>query len=176
MPKTYNLSYMYKVFREHKTQIKDANTLNEYLYGGKGVVELVSPSGKKHDYLFAKPTKPNFFPEDVMFVYALHEDKTLFYIGMLEKGNFKLTKSSRFLPDTEIVQGAEYIIKLVKIRGLIEKSRMSVYHLGMCARCGRPLKGEKQLIKGYGKKCYRKQMLTFAFGDENGCNDRLSRI
>ena len=166
MPKTYNLTYMYKVFRENATQIKDADILKEYLYGGKGVVELVAPSGKKHDYLFAKPVKISFFPDDVMFVYALHEDKTLFYVGMIEEGKFKLTKSSRFLPDTEIVQGAEYIMKLANIPGLIEKSKMTIYNLGMCAKCGRPLKGEKQLIRGYGKKCYNKFSKHYAWGEQ----------
>lgn len=167
MPKTYNLSYMYRVFRENTTQIKNTTILKEYMYGGKGVIELVSPSGKKHDYLFAKPTKINFFPDDVIFVYALHEDRTLFYVGMLEKGCFKITKSSRFLPDTEIVRGAEYIIKLAEVPGLIEIYKMKVYNLGMCARCGRPLKGEKQLLKGYGNKCYDKMMKKYCWNDES---------
>lgn len=166
MPKTYNLSYMYKVFRENATQIKDADILKEYLYGGKGVVELVAPSGKKHDYLFAKPAKISFFPDDVMFVYALHEDTKLFYVGMIEEGKFKLTKSSRFLPDTEIVQGAEYIMKLANVPGFIKKSKMTIYNLGMCARCGRPLKGEKQLTRGYGTKCYKKFSMQYAFGEK----------
>lgn len=128
----------------------DSSTIWRYITGGRGVVTLEAPSGKSHTYLFRKPIATSEFPDDVIFVYAVHEDKR-FYVGMLEGKFFRLTRNSRFLPDTEIVKGASYIVKMAINPGL--KSRMKLYHLGICCRCGRKLTTKKSMEEGVGPKC-----------------------
>lgn len=151
---------MYNIYPENAEVMKDRDIINNYIHGGRGIVDLISPSDNKHTYAFLKPKNPSIFPDDVVFVYAYHEYSKLFYIGMIEDGKFRLTRHSRFLVDTEIVKGAIYINKMATIPEFAEKSQMTLKHLGMCARCGRPLSDEKSLKEGIGKKCKKKLQIV----------------
>lgn len=144
-----------KVYPEYSQTLKDREIIHKYIHGGRGVVELVAPSGKKHTYAFLKPKDPTTFPDDVIFVYAFHNYEKLFYIGMIEEDVFRQTRHSRFLPDTEIVKGARYINQMANIENFAISSPMTLNHLGMCARCGRALTDEKWLKLGVGKKCMK---------------------
>lgn len=153
---------MYRVYRDNATKLTDRATIYRYIHGGRGAVDLIAPSGKKHSYLFLRPRNGEHYPTDIVFVYALHNDDTKFYVGMIEEGKFRLTANSRFLGDTEIVKGARYIMKMATIDHFAEFSKMTLQHLGMCCRCGRPLSDEKYLEEGIGRKCrkyYEKQVI-----------------
>lgn len=149
--------------RNENNVFNSSEDLKLYLSAGKGCIELKSPSGKFHDYLFSKPNS-TYFPEDVIFVYAIHRDSKLFYIGMIERGIFRLTNNSRFLNDTEIVRGARYIIKLSKSEYLFQTSKMTITHLGICGRCGRRLHSNS--YQGFGYKCYKKMRNEHATEDQ----------
>ena len=145
----------FKFKRSEYNTFSCAKNLSKYLYAGKGCIELTSPSGKYHDYLFSKPSS-RYFPDDVIFVFAIHNDETVFYIGMIECGIFRLTKNSRFLEDTEIVRGARYIFELSKSEERFRASKMKILHLGVCGRCGRLIQNTSKSYEGFGYKCYRK--------------------
>lgn len=147
---------MYKVYRENSTKMIDKEIIHRYIHGGRGAVDLIAPSGKKHTYLFLRPRNGLYYPSDIVFVYALHNDETKFYVGMIEENKFRLTCHSRFLEDTEIVRGAKYIVKMATIDNFAEKSAMTLNHLGVCCRCGRPLTQDEALHQGIGKKCKKK--------------------
>ena len=143
-----------KIYPESSAQLVGQQTIRNYIYGGRGVVTLKAPSGKQHSYVFAKPKNTDVFPDDVLFVYALHAGVKQFYIGMIEKGKFRLTHNSRFLPDTEIVRGARYIMRMASEPDL--NSKMELWHEGVCAFCGRKLSSEKSLSTGIGPRCRRR--------------------
>ena len=136
-------------------KITDSEKLQMFISGGKGVIILVAPSGKSHTYQFCKPQNKLNFPEDVIFVYCIHED-TRFYLGTIERGKFRLTRNSRFENDTEVVKGAYYIVKMSKNPELLKNSKMRVYHNGRCAKCGRELSSEKAVEFGIGPKCLKR--------------------
>lgn len=144
---------MYKIYPESSHILLGSENIKKYIHGGRGVVTLKAPSGKKHTYIFAKPKNSYGFPDDVLFVFALHEGKKQFYVGMVEKDQFRLTQNSRFLPDTEIVKGAKYIMKMANIPGF--ETPMELYHEGMCCFCGRQLKSTKSMSVGIGPKCMK---------------------
>lgn len=144
---------MYKTYPENRGQLKDRESIHRYIHGGRGIVTLEAPSGNSHSYMFARPVNKSTFPDDVLFVYAAHNNEKLFYLGMMEGESFRLTKHSRFLEDTEIVRGAKYIVSMSKSLTLAENTPMKLYHEGMCARCGRPLTSEKSIEHGMGSKC-----------------------
>ena len=137
--------------KQFRTQITDSHILHRYIHGGRGILTLEAPSGKSHTYAFRKPNNASEFPDDVIFVYALHDECKLFYIGMMENGIFRLTHHSRFLEQNEIVKGAKYIVKLSHKPKF--NSPMKLYHEGICCRCGRPLTAESSLKQGIGKNC-----------------------
>lgn len=139
-----------KLYSESSCRLTDKDTIRKYILGGRGVVTLKSPSGVHHTYVFRRPKNPTEFPDDVLFVYALHDKNKLFYIGMIESGKFRLTKSSRFLSDTPIVKGAFYIMKMASHNF---NTSMELYHEGMCSVCGRQLTNPKSILSGVGPKC-----------------------
>lgn len=145
---------MFKIYPESSRELIGSEAISNYIYGGRGVVKLEAPSGKSHTYVFKKPMNTDVFPDDVLFVYALHDGVKQFYIGMVENRKFRLTKNSRFLPDTEIVRGAAYIIRMANTVGF--QTPMKLYHMGMCSVCGRELTSESSLETGIGPKCRKK--------------------
>lgn len=148
-----------RIYSEYKTQLTTSDNIYRYIHGGRGVVELEAPSGKSHKYAFTKPASPNAFPEDIIFVYAVHTEEQkgmkLFYVGMIENNKFRITRNSRFLWDNEITKGANYIVKMATNPELAESTPMKLYHLGVCCRCGRALTSERALETGIGRKCLK---------------------
>ncbi len=140
-----------KVYPDNSRELVDSADVYNYIHGGRGAVKLEAPSGKNHSYVFSKPRNRDDFPDDVIFVYALHNEKQLFYVGMIEQDKFRLTRYSRFLSDTEIVKGAAYINRWANTKGFV--TPMKLYHLGVCCRCGRELSSEKSMKTGIGPRC-----------------------
>lgn len=147
-----------KLYPESAARLTTSVDIKNYIYGGRGIVTLEAPSGKSHTYIFAKPKNTDVFPDDVLFVYALHEGVKQFYVGMVEKDKFRLTHNSRYLPDTEIVKGAYYILRMATEPEL--KTPMILRHNGMCAYCGRQLSSEKSIATGIGPKCTKMRLVN----------------
>lgn len=147
---------MLKLYPECANRFTDTEQLRRYIYGGKGVITLLSPSGVHHTYYYKKPRNEDEFPDDVIFVYAVHDRCKLFYVGMIESGIFRLTRWSRFNSDTDIVKGAKFVMKLLQYPNYINETRMIVQHEGMCSVCGRKLTNPKSLMSGIGPRCARK--------------------
>ena len=143
---------------EFSHKLEGSARIRNYIFGGRGVVTLKSPSGIHHSYVFKRPKNEDQFPDDVIFVYALHDNSKLFYVGMVENNQFRLTRSSRFLPDTEIVRGARYIMKMAFYDNL--DTPMELYHEGVCSICGRPLTNPKSIQTGIGPRCRRRLNAT----------------
>lgn len=153
-----------RIFPEQSIIFTSQKTLYRYLYGGHAIVTLSSPSGVKHVYSYEAPINRHQFPDDVIFVYAVHfEDDDLnnceckkFYLGMIENDNFRMTRNSRFLYESPIIQGVFYIEKLRKSQEFLSQSRMTISHNGTCARCGSKISSDKSRIQGFGRACYKK--------------------
>ena len=149
---------MLAMYPENRGLMSSPEVAKQYILGGKGVVTLESPSGIHHTYHFKRPQNPNNFPEDIIFVYAVHQQQKLFYVGMIENGAFRLTTNSRFLNDTPIVRGARYIMRMIDEPDLMNKTEMKLYHEGVCSVCGRKLTSPKSISIGVGPKCLRRHL------------------
>lgn len=150
-----------KLYPESSHTFTNSKDLNRYILGGNAIVTLESPKGKTHTYVYAIPRNSDNFPDDIRFIYALHNSTKQFYIGMIERDKFRLTYNSRFLPDTEIVKGAKYIENMRHSQLFLSKSPMKIYHLGRCARCGRKLIDTKSIESGFGPKCIKKLKVAY---------------
>lgn len=146
---------MLRMCPENSGRLEGCKDISRYIYGGKGIVTLLSPTtGVHHTYMFKKPLNEDVFPDDILFVYAVHGQAKLFYIGMIEQGKFRLTRASRFSNDTPIVRGARYIMRMMTEPNLV--TSMELYHEGICSVCGRPLTNPKSIKTGIGPKCRRR--------------------
>lgn len=141
---------MIRLYHEQSGKLTGEH-IREYIYGGKGIVTLLSPTGVHHTYMFARPRNQDVFPDDVVFVYAVHDKQKLFYVGMIESGRFRITRNSRFDWHTDIVKGANYIVRMANDPSM--NTPMILYHEGMCACCGRQLTNPKSIESGIGPKC-----------------------
>ena len=103
---------MIHTYPESAGRLTSCEAIWNYISAGRGVVTLKSPSGVHHTYVFRKPAEKEQFPNDVIFVYALHDRQKLFYVGMVEGEEFRVTRNSRFLSTTPIVKGAFYILRM----------------------------------------------------------------
>ena len=133
----------------------NAETIHRYIHAGKGKVTLVAPSMNAHEYWFRRPANPNEFEPGTIFVSVIHEGRPM-YIGILDQGDVRLTRSSKFNPDTEAVKGAKYIAAMSINQGLVDRTPMKLYHSGKCCKCGRKLTDSKSMLDGIGRKCLKK--------------------
>lgn len=146
---------MLHIYPESSHILSDCNTIYRYCMGEQGVVTLQNPKTlKHHTYLFKKPNDIEAFPDDVRFVYAVHDGQKLYYVGMIEQDSFRLTRASRFGNHTEIVRGARYIMRMMKDPKTLEN--MDLYHAGVCCMCGRQLTSPKSIESGIGPKCRKR--------------------
>lgn len=140
---------------DKRFRMTDSDTICKYIHSRYGVMTLTDPTEtESHNYLFARPRNSAGFPVDVCFAYCLHDNQQ-FYLGIVERGQFRVTRNSRFEPDTAIVKGAAYITKMAYNPKLAKNSPMILTHSGHCARCGRPLTSEFGIKYGFGRKCIR---------------------
>lgn len=146
---------MVHVYPESSHKFTSCDAIYRYCMGEQGVVTLQNPTNlKHHTYLFKKPAELNAFPEDVRFVYAVHNGNKLFYVGMIEQDKFRITRASRFGNHTEIVRGAYFIMRMMRDPKTLEQ--MDLYHQGVCCMCGRKLTSPKSIEFGIGPKCRKR--------------------
>lgn len=140
-------------YHENSGELKGHLDIQNYLHGGKGVVTLLSPSGKHHTYSFRYPLEQDKFPEGTMFVYSLMREHVWMYVGMLQSnGRFRRTQFSKFNEDSPIVKGAKFISRMMREDF---DHPMRLYHEGVCSICGRRLTSPKSIRQGIGPKCLR---------------------
>lgn len=133
-------------------KLEGSINIRTYIYGGKGVVTLKSPTGKHHTYSFRYPVEENKFPEGTMFIYCMVRNGVWRYIGMYIRNKFRLTQMSRYGKDSSIVKGAQFIVRMMHKDFQTE---MELYHEGVCSVCGRKLVTPKSIRMGIGPRCFK---------------------
>lgn len=154
---------MVKLFPESRHKFEDKESLLAYIFGGKAIVTLTNKiSNKSHTYYVTRPRDASTFTDDTYFVYAISirgDVQKQFYLGMFEKGKFRLTSNSRFKSSTEVVRGIEFLSSMLYDKNKF--SLMDVYHEGCCSKCGRQLTDPKSISIGIGPKCRKARVDTF---------------
>ena len=145
---------MYNMYPESYYELSEIQDIKNYILGGRGIITLASPTGKHHTYSFNEPRNGGF-PEGTTFVYCNTQERIWLYVGMIDANfRFRLTRSSTWGNDCEIVKGIRYLMKIIS--GDIARTPMKIYHCGACAVCGRRLTDPKSIIRGIGPRCRKK--------------------
>ena len=97
-------------------------------------------------------------PKDLWFVSALtgsDNESSYSYMGLINKNGFRLTKKSKFTPETTSVKGFTWLWNMVTVKKELPEN-VKFYHEGRCAKCGRKLTTPESIEAGYGPICIDK--------------------
>ena len=137
--------------------IKTAEQLKAVITGGKGQLIVQNPNTKEsHMLIFEKPeqTEENkVTPIFVRYAPEKTKKKTL-YVGMInDKGEFLMTKASRFDWDDLPVRTARFVMKLFNENIDVNSCGMNLFQTLRCPVCGRRLTNPESIERGIGPKC-----------------------
>lgn len=131
-----------------KHRIKEVET---FVLAGKATFTLESQkTGNRYTYKVNQCNdKPTLY--FVSLLTGANNETDYNYLGIIDKGNFRLTAKSKLKADSTPVKAFNFLIsKLHKINQIKD---LNIYHAGYCAKCGRKLTTPESIKSGFGAKC-----------------------
>jgi hypothetical protein len=137
----------------------DPKALHEYALAGHATLTLTSEkTGAWYTYRVSQAKdRATGEPQPRWFVALLtgpENTSDYSYMGMLDEAGFRLTKASKFAPDTKSVQAFAYAWKHVSAGQM--PPQVAIRHEGRCGRCGRTLTVPESIDSGLGPECRSK--------------------
>lgn len=140
-------------------RLTDPNRVAEYVLGGKGTATIRSEAtGKRFTYKFGVPKNPQPNRKIPIFVKLLVAPETYQYIGCIwREANGRLSyahgANCRIGKDAPSIKAIQWFLKCIE-RSVVP-DQLSVYHEGVCGRCGRKLTVPESIESGLGPVCAR---------------------
>ena len=145
--------------KENIYKLETVEDIKRFVTGGNAIMTLESKrTGRWFTYKIKKSKKDieNNVENSPLFVSVLvgsDNESSYTYMGTIFNNNsFKLTKNSKIGEDALSYKAFTFFFNLLQNNKIHEE--MSVYHRGICARCGRTLTVPESLIHGFGPECY----------------------
>jgi len=143
--------------KESIYKLENIEDIKKFIVGGKAVLTLESKkTGRWFTYRIKKAKKDDDnSPFFVSVLTGMNNDSAYTYMGTIfknaDKLNFKLTKNSKIGEDALSYKAFIFFFNLL----LNNKAHddLSIYHRGVCARCGKTLTVPESLVNGFGKEC-----------------------
>ena len=142
--------------KESIFKFENIEDVKKFIIGGKAIMTLESKrTGKLFTYKIKKAKKDD--EKTPFFVYVLtgiDNESAYTYMGTIfdnGKLNFKLTKNSKIGEDALSFKAFNFFFNQLSENKIHEE--LSVYHRGICGRCGRTLTVPSSLINGLGPEC-----------------------
>ncbi len=125
----------------------------QFLLGGRASFNLVNATtGEKVTYYVSLSKCKNYYAVD-----TLGKDGSKVYIGLIRhKRLFLKTRDEAIAAQFhKAIKGMRWLLGKLVSKETIEG--MEMYHLGLCARCGRELSDLESIERGFGPSCWAKQ-------------------
>lgn len=142
---------------EQRYKLESVENIKNFIVGGKAIFTLESKvSGNWFTYRItkAKSETPLFF---VSVLTGVNNESAYTYMGTIfendGKLNFRLTQKSKIGKDALSFKAFDFFFNLLMKNRV--HSDLNVYHLGVCARCGKTLTVPESLENGYGPECIK---------------------
>lgn len=137
---------------------QNATDIKTYALAGHATLTLTSEkTGTRYTYRISQAkNRETGKPSNLWFVGLLtgpDNEASYSYVGALN-GTFKLTKASKFTPDSIPVRAFNFFWNHVD-QGKMPP-QMEVRHSGHCGRCGRTLTVPESIDRGIGPECASK--------------------
>ena len=143
--------------KENIYKLESVEDIKRFITAGNAIITLESKrTGRWFTYRIKKAKKDKDVDNAPLFVSVLvgsDNENSYTYMGTIFNGNtFKLTKNSKIGKDALSYKAFTFFFNLLQNNKVHEE--MSVYHRGICGRCGKTLTVPESLINGFGPECY----------------------
>jgi len=139
-------------------KIDNIEDIMRFLFAGNTTITLKSEkSGNHYTYKVRVAKKDDITaPFFVSVLTGLDNYSSYSYIGILssDKKSFRLTQKSKVNKDAISFKAFDYFFKQIMKNELNDD--LSVYHEGVCGRCGRKLTTPRSIEIGLGPICEKK--------------------
>jgi hypothetical protein len=137
-----------KVVKEETHKIENAE---KFIFAGNAIFTLESEkTGNRYTYKVNKcEDKKDFY--FVGLLVGPDNEYDYKYIGVIDKNNFRTTKASKLTNNSTPVIAFNFFLK--KMNKLNAIPELKIYHMGKCAKCGRPLTTPESIKNGLGPIC-----------------------
>jgi hypothetical protein len=125
--------------------------VKNFIYAGNATLTISSSKTGVH-YTFKISSSEK---EGMFFVSLLSGPDYYQYLGIILRGNFKLTKASKLTLESKPVTAIRYLLWCIN-RGKDFPLGLEVRHEGKCGRCGRKLTTPESIDLGLGPVCLEK--------------------
>jgi hypothetical protein len=127
-----------------------------FMTAGHAVLTLRSmKTGKRFTFKLTTPKKNEHGQRFVALLTGPDNEGDYTYLGMLESGQFRLTRASKLPLSSEPVQAFGYLLRCVYVERRLP-TVLQVWHEGKCGRCGRTLTVPESIERGIGPECASK--------------------
>lgn len=143
--------------KNEKYKMTNVDDIKRFLIGGKAILTLESEkTGRWFTFKIKKAKKDDEKSPFFVSVLAGQDNENSYsYMGTIfnndGKLTFSLTKKSSMGEDALSYKSFRFFFDLLMVNKLHKD--MSIYHRGMCGRCGRTLTVPESLINGLGPEC-----------------------
>jgi hypothetical protein len=140
---------------ENRYKFENIEDIKRFLIGGKSILTLESnKTGRWFTYKIVK-SKSNDSLFFVSVLTGMNNESAYSYLGTIfnNDGKFKftLTKKSNIGEDAFSYKAFNFFFNDLMNNKI--HSDLSVYHKGVCGRCGRTLTVPESLVNGFGPEC-----------------------
>ena len=128
----------------------------EYVLGGRGIATIRSEAtGTRFTFKFGVPRDPKPGGRIPIFVRLLVSPENYQYIGCIWRGDDGLSYSHKrgghIGENAPSIKAIKWFLKCIEHR--VVPKQLSVYHEGVCGRCGRRLTVPESIESGIGPVC-----------------------
>jgi hypothetical protein len=145
-----------KLNKENIYKLENVEDIKRFIIGGKAIMTLESKTtGRWFTYRIKKAKKDEENSPFFVSVLTGNDNESAYtYMGTIFKGEklkFTLTKNSKIGESALSYKAFNFFFNLL-INNKIH-SEMSIYHRGICGRCGRKLTVPSSIVTGLGPEC-----------------------
>jgi len=142
--------------KENIYKLENIEDIKRFIVGGNAILTLESKrTGRWFTYRIKRAKKDDETSPFFVAVFTGNDNDTSYtYMGTIfdnGKLNFKLTTNSKIGEDALSYKAFSYFFKLLSENKLHEE--ISIYHRGICGRCGKRLTTPESLKNGIGPFC-----------------------
>lgn len=143
----------------NQIQFTDIHNLTKYVFAGVAVIKL---HNSKTDRGFTFKISKNKSNQNLFYIYLLTHNKHYRFLGGYSFKQGYIHSFRSVIVDTSLsVKAIQWFFTKLQFGNLLRDfPHISVFHVGICGRCGKQITSPESIQTGYGAKCLQLQILA----------------